>query len=94
MEKIAAFSCCALENARDILSAMERLHQAAFGTPLSIRRLAEAFLVPRIPDRSGDLRYRPDALPSSCVKDDIALFRRLQPETGAPPAKNSAGDNQ
>jgi hypothetical protein len=73
-EKLYALSLCALENARDILSAMERLHQAAFGTPLSIRRLAEAFLVPRIPDRSGDLRYRPDALPSSCVRMSFAAM--------------------
>ena len=82
-EKIAALSLCALENAREILSAMESRHQACFGTPLSIRRLAEAFLVPRAPYRSSDLRYRPDSLPSSYVHDDIALFRRLRPEDGA-----------
>lgn len=81
-EKIAALSLCALENARDILSAMESRHQACFGTPLSIRRLDEAFLVPRVPYRSNDLRYRSDSLPSSYVRDDIELFHRLWPATG------------
>ena len=90
-EKIAALSLCALENARDILSAMEDRHQAVFGTPLSIRRLAEAFLVPRVPYRSSDLRYRSDSLPSSYVRDDIALFRRLRPEAAAAPAEAPAG---
>ena len=80
-EKIAALSLCALENARDILSALESRHQACFGTPLSIRRLSEAFLVPRVPYRSSDLRYRSDSLPSSYVEDDIDLFRRLRPAT-------------
>ena len=78
-EKIAALSLCALENTRSILTVMEARHQAEFGTPLSIRRLEEAFLVPRVPYRSSDLRYRPDSLPSSYLKDDIDLFRRLWP---------------
>ena len=85
-EKIADLSLCALENARDILIAMEKRHQAFFGTPLSIRRLAEAFPVPRVPFKSGDLRYMPDSLPSVYVKSDIALFHRLRPETGDGPA--------
>ncbi|MBR7010966.1 MAG: hypothetical protein IKI02_08675 [Oscillospiraceae bacterium] len=88
-DKIAALSLCALENARDILSAMEIRHQSIFGTPLTIRRLAEAFLVPRVPYRSSDLRYRSDSLPSAYVRDDIALFRRLRPEEGANPADRS-----
>ena len=92
-DKIAFLSLCALENARDILAAMERRHQAIFGTPLSIRRLAEAFLVPRVPFRSSDLRYRSDSLPSSYVKDDIALFSRLRPENGVQTTVAPAGMN-
>ena len=80
-EQIAALSLCALTNARDILCAMESRHQASFGTPLTIRRLDEAFLEPRVPYRSNDLKYRSDALPSSYLKDDMDLFRRLQPGT-------------
>ena len=78
-EQIAALSLCALTNARDILCAMESRHQASFGTPLTIRRLDEAFLEPRVPYRSNDLKYRSDALPSSYLKDDMDLFRRLRP---------------
>ena len=80
-EQIAALSLCALTNARDILSAMESRHQSSFGTPLTIRRLDEAFLEPRVPYRSNDLKYRSDALPSSYLKDDMDLFRRLRPGT-------------
>ena len=80
-EQVAALSLCALTNARDILSAMESRHQSSFGTPLTIRRLDEAFLEPRVPYRSNDLKYRSDALPSSYLKDDMDLFRRLRPGT-------------
>ncbi len=60
---------------------MESRHQSSFGTPLTIRRLDEAFLEPRVPYRSNDLKYRSDALPSSYLKDDMDLFRRLRPGT-------------
>ncbi len=42
-----------LENARDILAALERRHLETFTTALTLERLAEALYRPRLPDRAA-----------------------------------------
>ena len=79
-ERLYALSLCALENAREILRQLEGCHQREFSTPLTIHRLAEAFLQPRVPYRGNHIRYEPNALPSAYVGDDIDAFRRLRRE--------------
>ncbi len=74
---VRRLSLTALENARAILRALERCHQAAFSTALTVRRLAEALYVPRIPDKGPHMQYNRTVTPSVCVDDDIAELRRI-----------------
>ena len=77
-EKLYDFSLCALENARDILRQLELCHQRHFGLPLTIHRLAEAFIQQRAPFRGKNVRYEPNALPSAYLADDLETFRRIR----------------
>ena len=56
---------------------METPHQHCYITALTIRRLAEAFIYPRIPYRGRYTRYDPNATASDYVRDDLQSFRRL-----------------
>ena len=80
-QMIWQLSQTALENAGQILLAMEHCHQREFATPLTIGRLTEAFLRPRAPYRGKQLRYDLSALPSSYLEDDIRTFLRLRRTT-------------
>ena len=77
-KRIYDLSLCALENAREILRELELCHQRQYGIPLTIHRLAEAFVQQRAPYRGKDLRYEPNALPSAYVADDIETFHRIR----------------
>ena len=70
-------SMTALENARSILLALERRHQAVFSASLTLKRLAEALYSPRIPDKGRHLQYNLAMTASSYVEDDMAAFRRI-----------------
>lgn len=70
-------STAALENARDILTALERRHLAIFSTTLTLERLAEALFRPRLPDRGSHLSYDLTVPASSYVSDDLAQLRRI-----------------
>lgn len=70
-------SLCSLENACDILRALEKRHQAIFGRSLTLGRLKEALHRPRIPDKGSALKYDPDVLPSAVIQDDIGLLKRI-----------------
>ena len=72
------FSLCALENARDILLALERSHQRRFGSALSLRRLPEGMVLARVPDRGRYHRYEGSSLPSVLIREDIETFRRIR----------------
>ena len=76
-DALAGFSRTALENAAEILQTVETRHQQCFSTALTIRRLAEAFIYPRIPYRGRYTRYDPNATASDYVRDDLQSFRRL-----------------
>ena len=75
---LAAYSQAALENALDILQALEQSHQRLSGSPLTIHRLAEVFQTPRAPFRGRYAKYDPNALPSNYVAEDIQAFRRIR----------------
>ncbi|MBR6119476.1 MAG: hypothetical protein IKQ04_04065 [Oscillospiraceae bacterium] len=77
-KRIYELSLCALENARQILRELELCHQRQYGIPLTIHRLAEAFVQQRAPYRGKNLRYEPNALPSAYLADDIETFHRLR----------------
>lgn len=76
--KLWELSQTALQNAYEILLSLEKSHQQEFSTPLTIGRMAEAFLRPRAPYRGSHLHCDASALPSSCVAEDIGSFRRIR----------------
>ncbi len=67
----------ALENALQILRALERTHQRSFHTALTLRKLGEALRHPRLPDRGRNMTYQFSAQASSYLEDDLLLFDRL-----------------
>ena len=77
-KKIYELSRCALENARQILRQLELCHQQHYSLPLTIHRLAEAFVQQRAPYRGKNIRYEPNALPSAYVADDLETFHRIR----------------
>lgn len=77
-DKLYDFSLCALENAKEILSTLEKRHQEQFGLPLTVHRLAETFVQPRAPFRGRNVLYEPNELPSAYIDDDIDSFRRIR----------------
>ena len=77
-KRVFDLSLCALENARDILKQLELCHLEKYSIPLTIHRLAEAFVQPSAPYRGKNIRYEPNALPSAYVTDDIETFDRIR----------------
>ena len=77
---IRELSRTALENAVEILEALERQHQAAFNEPLILRRLSEAMESPRVPDKGHRMQYDLSVPPSVYVREDLNLL--LRTETG------------
>ena len=77
-ESVLDFSLCALQNARDILLALERSHQRRSGSALSLRRLPEVMVLARVPDRGRYHRYEGSSLPSVLIREDIETFRRIR----------------
>ena len=74
---IHALSRVALENALEIMQALEKRQQALFDTALSIRRLSEALYQPRLPDQ-GSHRYYDFSLPASVyLEEDLLRLDRV-----------------
>lgn len=75
---IRAFSRIALENALNIMKALEAEHQHAFSTALTLRKLGQALALPRLPDRGRCLRYDFSVPPSAYLKDDLLQLDRIR----------------
>lgn len=73
---IFALSKTALQNTISILEALERSHLAQFGRSLTLRRLGEAVVRPRMPDRGGHLRYDLNIPASGYLHDDLYTLER------------------
>ena len=74
---IRGLSKTALENAMQILRALEREHQRVFSAALTIRRLGEALTQPRLPDK-GDCMTFDFSLPaSSYLEEDLSRLDRI-----------------
>ena len=67
----------ALSNARDILQVLEERHGALLSGPLTLRRLGEAFIAPRIPYKGDGMRYDPNLPPSQYLDQDLDALERL-----------------
>ncbi len=76
-EGIRALSQTALENACDILKCLEQEHQREFNTALTLGRLGEAVLRPRLPDKGSRMKYDFSLASSVYLEDDLIQLNRI-----------------
>ncbi len=72
------FSMTCLENARDILTAVEEEYQAVYERKLTLNRLSEAINSPRYPDKGINMSYDLNLAPSLYLSNDIESLIRLE----------------
>lgn len=75
---VFAFSKVCLENARDIFRVLEEEYQNLFGRKLTLGRMSEAVLFPRIPDVGKCLEYDRTIAASVYLESDIERLLRLR----------------
>ena len=71
------YSMTCLENARDIMKALEQEYQSEFEKQLTLGRLGAVITNPRRPDYGDGLLYDENAAPSVYIESDIKRARRL-----------------
>ena len=71
-------SLCCLENARDILLALETEFRALYARNLTLNRLGEAVILPLCPDKGG-CTYDISRAASACLEGDIEILKRMRP---------------
>jgi len=72
------FSRTCLENARDILLALENAYRERYARNLTLSRLSETVILPLAPDKGGALRYDASQPASACLDNDLKLLLRMQ----------------
>ena len=72
-------SLCCLENARDILLALETEFRRLYARNLTLNRLGEAVVLPLCPDKGGCITYDVSRAASACLEGDIELLKRMRP---------------
>ena len=72
------FSRICLENARDILLALEAEYRAQFGRNLTLSRLSEAVILPLCPDKGSCMSYDPNLAASVYLENDLAGLMRIR----------------
>ncbi len=75
-QSIYRLSLTVLQNALEILKVLEKQHLANFGKTLTLKRLGEAIVRPRLPDRGGHLQYNLNLTASDYVGDDLVSLQR------------------
>ena len=73
------FSLCCLENARDILLALETEFRSLYARNLTLSRLGEAVILPLCPDKGGCMTYDLSRAASTYLEGDIELLKRMRP---------------
>ena len=73
-----ALSLCCVENARNILLALETEYRRAFARNLTLSRLSEAVILPLCPDKGGSMAYDLSRGASTYLDDDIELLKRMR----------------
>ena len=71
-------SLCCLENARDILLALETEYRALYARNLTLSRLGEAISLPLCPDKGSCMGYDLSRAASTYLENDIEMLKRLQ----------------
>ena len=72
-------SLCCLENARDILLALETEFRSLYARNLTLSRLGEAVILPLCPDKGGCMTYDLSRAASTYLEGDIELLKRMRP---------------
>ncbi len=72
-------SLCCLENARDILLALEAEYRFLYARNLTLNRLSEAVILPLYPDKGGCMTYDLSRTASTYLEEDIELLKRVRP---------------
>ncbi|MCT4605686.1 MAG: cytidyltransferase [Marinisporobacter sp.] len=75
---IYQFSQVCLENAMDILLALEEAYQKKHERSLSLKHLGEVFISPRYPDHGKDVYYDMNLSPSHYLENDLEYLKRLK----------------
>lgn len=73
-----ALSLCCVENARNILLALETEYRRAFARNLTLSRLSEAVILPLCPDKGSCMTYDLSRAASTYLDDDIELLKRMR----------------
>ena len=71
-------SLTCLENARDILLALETEYRALYARNLTLSRLGEAVILPLCPDKGSCMSYDLSRGASTYLENDLEMLRRLQ----------------
>lgn len=71
-------SLTCLENARDILLALETEYRALYARNLTLGRLGEAVVLPLCPDKGSCMGYDLSRAASTYLDNDIEMLKRLQ----------------
>ncbi len=79
---VRALSQTALENAAQILKTLEEEHQQQFNTALTLGRLGEAVLRPRLPDKGGRMKYDLTLATSVYLEADLKQLQRISRKEG------------
>ncbi len=74
---VRQYSRVALRNTLNILSVLEERYLKLQGTGLTLRRLGEALVRPRLPDKGAHMQYDLNVVASAYLRDDIRQMRRI-----------------
>ena len=72
------FSTTCLENARDILLALETSFRERYARSLTLSRLSEAVILPLSPDKGSCLHYDPSLPASVFLQNDLKMLLRMR----------------
>ena len=77
-EAVFRFSCACLENARDILLALETTFRERYARNLPLSRLSEAVILPLSPDKGSCMHYDPSLPASVFLQNDLEMLLRMR----------------
>lgn len=77
-QELYHFSMVCMTNARKIFFALEEEYQNVFGRKLTLRRLSEAVISPRVPDLGSYMNYDMNLAPSGYLQNGIERLIRLE----------------
>ncbi len=77
-ESVYDLSMTCLTNTRDILLALEQEYQNIYERKLTLKRLGEAVVAPRVPDKGPFVTYDYNLAPSVYIENDIERLIRLK----------------